>query len=175
MALIYIILLGDFMNKQKLFIGLFVLIIDQVLKGIIETLDKSYVIIGKVLSIKYTTNTGAAFSLFENNTFLLILVSLFILVLVYNVSFSFKSDKLTNFTFGILYGGILGNLIDRVIYGYVRDFISVGNFPVFNIADSAIVIGIILLIIISIKGEFLKKGVENDEDKSRRRNKRKDR
>lgn len=163
------------MNKQKLFIGLFVLIIDQVLKGIIETLDKSYVIIDKVLSIKYTTNTGAAFSLFENNTFLLILVSLFILVLVYNVSFSFKSDKLTNFTFGILYGGILGNLIDRVIYGFVRDFISIGNFPVFNIADSAIVIGIILLIIISIKGEFLKKGVEKDEDKSRRRNKRKDR
>ena len=45
------------MNKQKVFIGLFVLIIDQVLKGIIETLTKSYVIIDKVFSIKYVTNT----------------------------------------------------------------------------------------------------------------------
>ena len=163
------------MNKQKLFIGLSVLIIDQILKGIISTLTTSYVIIDKVFSIKYLTNTGAAFSLFENNTFLLILVSLFILVLVYNVSFSFKSDRLTNLTFGLLYGGILGNLIDRVFYGYVRDFIKIGNFPIFNIADIAIVVGIILLVFISIKGEFISKRGEKDENKSRRRNKHKNR
>ncbi len=163
------------MNKQKLFFGLVVLIIDQVLKGIISTLSETYVIIDKVFSIKYITNTGAAFSLFENNIFLLILVSLFILVLVYNVSFSFKSDKLTNLTFGLLYGGILGNLIDRVFYGFVRDFIKIGNFPIFNIADIAIVVGIILLVLISVKGEFISKRGEKDEDKGRRRDKRKNR
>jgi lipoprotein signal peptidase len=81
------------MNKQKLIIGLLVLIIDQVLKGIIETLTKSYVIIDKVLSIKYVTNTGAAFSLFENNIIVLILISLVILVLVYNLSFSFNRSS----------------------------------------------------------------------------------
>lgn len=116
------------MDKQKLFIGLIVLIIDQVLKGIISTLSESYVIIDKVFTIKYITNTGAAFSLFKNNIILLILISLFILVHVYNISFSFKSEKLTNLTFGLLYGGILGNLIDRVFYGYARDFIKIGNF-----------------------------------------------
>lgn len=163
------------MNKQKLIIGLFVLIIDQILKGIIETLTKSYVIIDKVFSIKFVTNTGAAFSILENNILLLIVVSISVLILVYNLSFSFKSDKLTNITFGLLYGGILGNLIDRVFYGYVRDFISIGKFPVFNIADIAIVIGIILLVILSIKGEFLIRRGEKNEDKSRRNNKRKNR
>jgi signal peptidase II len=159
------------MNKQKLIIGLLVLIIDQVLKGIIETLTKSYVIIDKVLSIKYVTNTGAAFSLFENNIIVLILISLVILVLVYNLSFSFKSNKINNITFGLLYGGILGNLIDRVFYGYVRDFISIYKFPIFNIADIAIVTGIILLIITSIKGELNSKRGDKIENKSRRGNK----
>lgn len=163
------------MNKQKLFIGLIVLIIDQVLKGILETINQTYVIINKVFSIRFTTNTGAAFSLFENNVLILIFISLLILILVYNVSFSFKSDKLTNLTFGLLYGGILGNLIDRVFYGYVRDFIKVGNFPIFNIADSAIVVGIILLVYISIKGEFASKRGEINENKNRRSNKRKNR
>ena len=159
------------MNKQKLIIGLLVLIIDQVLKGIIETLTKSYVIIDKVLSIKYVTNTGAAFSLFENNIIVLILISLVILVLVYNLSFSFKSNIINNITFGLLYGGILGNLIDRVFYGYVRDFISIYKFPIFNIADIAIVTGIILLIITSIKGELNSKRGDKIENKSRRGNK----
>lgn len=163
------------MNKQKLFVGLSVLIIDQVLKGIIETLTKSYVIIDKVFSIKYVTNTGAAFSLFENNIFVLILISLIILVLAYNLSFSFKSNKINNITFGLLYGGILGNLIDRVFYGYVRDFISIFIFPVFNIADMAIVCGIILLIITSIKGELNSKSGDKNENKSRRGNKVKNR
>lgn len=163
------------MNKQKLFVGLSVLIIDQVLKGIIETLTKSYVIIDKVFSIKYVTNTGAAFSLFENNIFVLILISLIILVLAYNLSFSFKSNKINNITFGLLYGGILGNLIDRVFYGYVRDFISIFKFPVFNIADMAIVCGIILLIITSIKGELNSKSGDKNENKSRRGNKAKNR
>lgn len=163
------------MNKQKLFVGLFVLIIDQVLKGIIETLTKSYVIIDKVFSFKYVTNTGAAFSLFENNIFMLILISLLILILAYNLSFSFKSNRINNITFGLLYGGILGNLIDRVFYGYVRDFISIGKFPVFNIADIAIVTGIILLIITSIKGELNSKSGDKDENKSRRGNKAKNR
>ncbi len=163
------------MNKQKLFVGLSVLIIDQVLKGIIETLTKSYVIIDKVFSIKYVTNTGAAFSLFENNIFILILISLIILVLAYNLSFSFKSNKINNITFGLLYGGILGNLIDRVFYGYVRDFISIFKFPVFNIADMAIVCGIILLIITSIKGELNSKSGDKNENKSRRGNKAKNR
>lgn len=163
------------MNKQKVMVGLFILIIDQLLKGILETITKSYVIIDKVLSIRFVTNTGAAFSILENNILILIIVSISVLILVYNLSFSFKSDKLTNITFGLLYGGILGNLIDRVFYGYVRDFISIGKFPIFNIADMVIVVGIILLIVISIKGEFLVRKEINNENKSRRRNTNKNR
>ena len=72
------------------------------------------------------------------------------LILVYKLSHSYKPKKLIDLSFGLLYGGILGNLIDRTFFGYVRDFISVRiinyNFPIFNIADSAIVIAVIFLL-----------------------------
>ena len=70
---------------------------------------------------------------------------------------TFKNNTRNHIAFGLVYGGIIGNFIDRIFIGYVRDFIDVRiinyHYPVFNIADSAIVIGIILLIIAIIKKE----------------------
>jgi signal peptidase II len=77
--------------------------------------------------------------------------------------FSYKENKLTNLSFGLLFGGVVSNLLDRIIFGYVRDFISIGSFPVFNIADASIVVGVILIIIISLKGDV------KNEDKCRGR------
>ena len=71
--------------------------------------------------------------------------------------YKFKLNRRNIIAFGLLFGGIIGNLLDRFILGYVRDFLDfyiLGyDFPVFNISDCAIVIGIILLIIAIIKGE----------------------
>ena len=163
------------MNKNKLITAIIALIIDQVVKGLIQTYEVKCVIIKNIFSIKYVTNTGAAFSIFSDLTVPLIVVTFAILILVYNLSFSYKSDRLTDFTFGILYGGILGNLIDRCLFRYVRDFISIGNFPVFNIADICIVVGITLVVFISFKGELKKKGSDTSDNKSRGRNNSKNR
>lgn len=147
-----------YMNKKKFSISIIVLIIDQILKLLVQTFETNHVVIDKIFSITYYQNTGAAWSILEGKTALLIGVSIVMLVLVYSMMFSFDENKLTNFSFGLLFGGIIGNLIDRILFGYVRDFISVVifgyYFPIFNIADAAIVIGVILLIIETIKGEI---------------------
>lgn len=146
------------MNKKKFIISISVLLIDQILKYIIETFNTNITIIKGFLNITYVENGGAAWGMLEGHSIVLIAASILVLVLVYNLMFSIKEDKLSNLGFGLLFGGILGNLIDRVIYGYVRDFISINifkySYPIFNIADSAIVIGIILVLISSIKGDM---------------------
>ena len=69
----------------------------------------------------------------------------------------FKNTHLVNISFGLLFGGILGNFGDRLFLGYVRDFLKFNIFgyhaPVFNVADASIVIGVILLIICMIRGD----------------------
>ncbi len=83
--------------------------------------------------------------------------------------YSYEENKLNDLSFGLLIGGILGNFADRIFCGFVRDFIVIKifsyNFPVFNIADITIVVGVLLLVISTIKGE-IKSG-----NKSRRRKK----
>ena len=105
----------------------------------------------------YTKNYGAAWSILNNQRIVLILVSLIFLVALFVYSFRFKSNIRNKIAFGLVFGGLLGNLLDRIIYGYVRDFISLQfgsyQYPIFNIADIAIVIGIIFIIIAIIKKE----------------------
>ena len=100
--------------------------------------------------LTHVHNTGAAFGLFQDQTFALIiaaLVSIAVLLLyaffIYH-RFPFLEDRLGKAALGLVLGGTVGNLIDRVHFGYVTDFIAVGIWPVFNIADSAITVGIIL-------------------------------
>ena len=84
--------------------------------------------------------------------------------------YSFKQNKRNILAFGLLIGGIVGNLLDRIIFGYVRDFLDFYvfnyDFPVFNVSDMAIVAGIFLLIIAIVKGEEV-----NGRDKGRRNKK----
>ena len=147
-----------YMNKKKFTISIFVLIIDQILKLLVQTFSTNISLIKNFFAITYYQNTGAAWSILEGQQVLLILVAVVMLVVVYSMMFSFEENKLTNFAFGVLFGGIVGNLIDRILFGYVRDFIAFTifgyHFPIFNIADVAIVVGVILLIIDTIKGEI---------------------
>lgn len=145
------------MNKKIVIISSIILLIDQVVKSIMEIYHVNLTIISGFLNLNYSQNTGAAFSILEGKIPFLILISVIMLVMIYSMMFSYEENKLTNISFGLLFGGVFGNLIDRIFYGFVRDFISVKiltyNFPVFNIADSVIVIGVVLLIIATIKGE----------------------
>lgn len=148
------------MNRKIVIIGIIALVIDQITKSLMQIYDVHFNIINGFLRLNYIQNTGAAWSILEGKQYLLIGISIVMLILVYNMSFSYDNNRLNNITFGLLFGGIIGNLIDRVFYGIVRDFIDINifgyDFPVFNIADMAIVFGVIILLIGTLKGELKK-------------------
>ena len=103
--------------------------------------------------LTYVTNSGSAFGLFQNQTLFLIIGSfLGIGVLLVFYRTNHIKSLLLNLSLGLQLGGATGNLIDRIRLGYVVDFIDVGFWPVFNIADSAIVVGLLglLWVLISI-------------------------
>lgn len=148
--------------KNVIFFGMIFLILDQAVKIFINSrfvLGEVYILINNLLSILLVHNTGAAFSILSGNQVFLVIIG--ILALVALLLFVYQGDNYSDyeiFAYSLLFGGILGNLIDRIFYGYVIDFISltfVGyNFPIFNIADMCIVASVILIIIKVIKGDL---------------------
>ena len=140
--------------------SLIIFIIDQIVKlliGFLVGLNSSITIFDNFFYISHVHNYGAAFSILYGNRFFLILVSIVALVFVYY--FLLKNRRfswLYIFIYSFLIGGILGNLFDRIFYGYVIDYLDFYifnyNFPIFNIADVSIVVSIILIIIDTIRG-----------------------
>ncbi len=145
--------------KKVFLISSLCLIIDQIAKNLIISkflLNESLIVIDNFFSITNVRNYGAAWSILEANTLFLILVGFITIFFIY---FSFLKNKKLNvfetLTYGILIGGILGNLVDRIIYGYVIDFLDFKllnyNFPVFNFADVFIVVSALFIIFLVIK------------------------
>ncbi|MFC1974623.1 signal peptidase II [Chloroflexota bacterium] len=95
-------------------------------------------------------NTGAAFGLFQGQSFPLTIVAsvgivaLLVYVLVVSRGFPFLGNIPNKVALGLVLGGTVGNLIDRLRFGYVTDFIDFGVWPAFNLADSAITVGVII-------------------------------
>ena len=142
-------------NKTLISFSLIIILIDQIVKIIISTnlkMFKSIIIIPDFFKITYVKNTGAAFSIFNNATLFLIIMSFLALYLLYK--YLIKNNKYTIESI-LLLGGIVANLIDRIFRGYVVDYLDFKilnyDFPIFNIADICIVIGCILLGIKFIK------------------------
>ena len=103
-------------------------------------------------------NTGIAFGLFQNSTFFIILLNLIIIMLIiFFRKTLFYDSTLRKLAFIFILAGGFGNLIDRCLLGFVIDFIAILNFPVFNIADVYINIGIFLLLISYLRNA--KKGI----------------
>ena len=96
-------------------------------------------------------NSGAAFGLFQGQSFLLTIIALvgvaalLLYAFFFHHKFPFLDNRLGKLALGLVLGGTVGNLIDRIRLGYITDFIDFNFWPAFNIADSAIVIGVILL------------------------------
>ena len=148
------------MNRKIFLVAVLSLFLDQITKigiGIFFALNEKFVVIKNFFSIHFIENYGAAWSLFNNKVDFLIIISLIALLIIYRYIYHFKHNKRNNIAFGLIIGGIVGNLIDRVFLGYVRDFLSFKiisyNYPVFNLADTFIVIGVFLLIVAILKGE----------------------
>lgn len=99
-----------------------------------------------LVSLTYVTNTGVAFGLFPGEGDLFVGVAILAVagILTYYVRLSL-SQRLVEFSLGLMLGGAIGNLLDRLTYGHVVDFIDFKVWPVFNLADSSIVIGMMIL------------------------------
>ena len=105
--------------------------------------------------LKHATNSGSAFGLFPNQTMLLIVASVLAIgFLVYFYRTHAMPRRLLRFAIGLQLGGAFGNLFDRVRDGAVIDFIDVGPWPIFNVADSSIVVGMVILVsVLTLAGE----------------------
>ena len=135
---------------------LIILTIDQCSKRLVHlrlSVGDSIPLIKDVLHITFVSNTGGAFGLFKSGTSLFIAVSVIAVIVIFSIIATsmrkgkFLSDPLLNVGLVLIASGALGNLLDRVRFGYVIDFIDVRIWPVFNMADISITIGTFLLII----------------------------
>lgn len=146
------------MQKQKdnkslinaTIVSVILLLIDQVTKYIILKNNTNMTLMPNILAIKTTQNTGGAFGVGEGNTVMFIITNLVVLGLIIRFIHLQKDfmDKATLYTLFVILAGGFGNLIDRLVRGYVIDFINIfpaTNFPKFNFADIYITIGWIAL------------------------------
>lgn len=160
------------MNKKIAIGAAIIIIFDQIIKYLISTklpLDESIPIIQNFFAITYVQNLGAAWSILSGNRYLLIIIAIFCLGAIYFCLIKRKNlTRLEAISYSALIGGIIGNLIDRILYGYVIDYLNFYildyNFPVFNLADICIVVSIFLIMIMTIKGSDI-----SNEEKSRNR------
>ena len=145
-------------------VSVLVLILDQVTKIYIDRtmeLHSSITVIEGFFNITYLRNKGAAFGMLANSSFRLpffILVSTVAVVVIMFVIKRLREDqRLAAVSLSLIYSGALGNLIDRVRLGEVIDFLDVHwrghHWPAFNVADSAICVGVFLLAIDMIREE----------------------
>lgn len=148
------------MKKKIILIALFFLIVDIISKIVIDhslELLESSIVIPNFFSITKIYNYGASWNILRGHRYLLIILTFITLGIIFYYQRKFKINKRNILAFGLLYGGILGNLLDRIIYGYVIDFFDFNlfgyNYPVFNFADICIVCGIFLLIFAIFKKE----------------------
>lgn len=134
-----------------------IVLIDQLSKYIISSNSKQF--INKdfiILSLEYVKNYGAAFNLFSGNRIFLSSISITITILLIYLILNKKIiSNIDLFSYSFILGGTLGNGIDRIIKGYVIDFINLNfiEFPVFNIADISINVGLVLIIYCFIKNK----------------------
>ena len=155
-------------NKKEiiiiLIVSIIIFLIDQISKFYITStmsLTDTIHIIKNLFRITYVQNTGAAWSILSDSTFLLILITFLVLGMIIYVLLKQKTiEKSEQLIYGSLIGGVLGNLIDRIRFGYVVDFLDFNfgsfYFPVFNLADTFIVLAGIILII-----KLMKEDVKN--------------
>ena len=123
-------------------IALAVIILDQITKKLFEH---------GFLGIKAVYNTGAGFSILQGNNLGLLFFALMVLGALFYFYDRFPKSRFFYIMIGLAIGGIIGNCIDRIFLGHVIDFIDLGFWPVFNAADSAVVIGGIGAIIYYIR------------------------
>jgi len=144
-------------------IAVTVAVLDQLTKWLVVRFispEESRVVVSGFFNLVNWTNTGAAWGIFQNNNLVLATISLLTILALYLFRRSFHLGRWgSRIALGLITGGIIGNLIDRIRVGSVIDFLFfyVGQYhwPAFNVADSAICIGVGLYIILSWRSDIL--------------------
>jgi signal peptidase II len=152
------------MYKKLGLLSILFIIVDQLIKIVISntiTYNTEVKVIPGFFYLANVHNEGAAFSLFNGNQIFLILMTLIAVVVIYYVFIKDKKlNKLEIVLTSMLMGGIVGNFIDRIIHGYVIDYLGFifGSYyyPIFNFADICIVVSIFVLLFLSFKEDVWK-------------------
>lgn len=140
------------MKKKVFVISLFIFALDQMIKVLINNyLTTEFIIVNNFFSLYKVYNSGAAFSIFTSQVGFLIVINIVLFIILFKYVNKFKVNLRNIIAFGLIFGGLFGNLLDRILNGYVIDYLkfSFGNytFPIFNLADTALCIGVFLIII----------------------------
>lgn len=155
-----------YIKQNWLYLTLFCifLLFDQITKIVLD--GKEIRLIEGVFILKSSHNFGAGFSILTGKGWLLILLTIVFLIGILTFNYFQKTkNSLYKWSMALIVSGAIGNLIDRIFLGYVRDFLffELINFPIFNVADSCLTIGVFLLCVYFIFVEpKIKKQVENE-------------
>jgi signal peptidase II len=162
-------------NRRIAAIAMLVLAVDQITKALVlrflpNVWDEKMVLPG-FFRLVHWQNTGAAWSSFSNKNGWLAVIAILALIILYFSRHHFNSHTLLGqFAFGLVIGGIMGNLVDRIARQHVVDFLRFyleprggreWGFPAFNIADSAICVGVTLVFLMTWRNEHTPKPVES--------------
>lgn len=125
-----------------------VIFLDQITKFLAVRflqLNTPLILIKNFLYLSLVHNRGAAFGLFQNQLFMFVLISIFAIALILHNLRNKQNSFIFKFSLSLILGGSIGNLIDRLRFGFVIDFLDLRVWPVFNLADSVITIAAVLL------------------------------
>lgn len=122
-----------------------VILIDQVSKYVVEVAKPQLECF--FLTLHYVQNTGAGFGILQNHTSILTVISLIVALAVVVLYKKIPRQKIPQLLFALFLGGVLGNFIDRLLRGYVIDFIDLSFWPAFNVADAAISVSVVGLVL----------------------------
>lgn len=139
-------------------VSLMIFGLDQLVKYLVVThikLDTTVSFIPHVLSLSNVRNDGAAWSILQGQQLLLFVITIAALAVMFALLKKNRNDRLFAWALTLMIGGTLGNFLDRLRLGYVVDMFTLDfmNFPIFNIADCALTVGVILLIIALFTGD----------------------
>jgi len=132
-------------------IAFIIILIDQITKFLIKInlqLNQNIPIIKNIFHLTYVHNFGAGFGILQQQKLVLIFISIIVIGLIFYYLDRIKEKEIfLQIVVGFILGGTIGNLIDRLAYGFVIDFLDFQIWPVFNLADSFVTIGVVGLIV----------------------------